>query len=198
MTHESQTWAEILPAIFARQEELMAKYKEMEKLPDPPLSLHTMHGQRILKDFAWRTIEEMSEAFEQLVSGEKEGYHGEEMADALHFIVELMIFAGISPAQCLAVLPVFPPTTVNDSWQTDKKLFWDATYSLGLAMHHLKNKPWKKTQVPTDEGAFRQHVLIAFKAHIDLWAGTGFTLQHLFNFYFKKSAVNQQRQQGNY
>jgi len=47
----SLTWAEKLSQIFARQTELMEKYRHIEQLPEAPLPLHHHLSQRILKDF---------------------------------------------------------------------------------------------------------------------------------------------------
>jgi hypothetical protein len=61
-----------LISIFGRQKELMNKYHDIEKniglmqTEDCPVNLHDKRGQARLKDFAWRTTEEIAEAMETL------------------------------------------------------------------------------------------------------------------------------------
>jgi hypothetical protein len=61
-----------LISIFDRQKELMTKYHDIEKniglmqTEDCPVNLHDKRGQARLKDFAWRTTEEIAEAMETI------------------------------------------------------------------------------------------------------------------------------------
>lgn len=195
-----ETWGEIIVAIFARQKELMVKYKEIEQLPAAPVSLHTAAGQRVIKDFAWRAVEELTESYEAF---EKHGnreialQHGlEELADSVHFFVELLIFAGITPGQCFTRTDRVPSLGSPDDDPT--VYYWEFTYKLGLAMNFLRNKAWKKSQVPTDEARFRTTILDAWDALIDVWRTLGCTQDDIYNYYFKKSDVNAFRQRSNY
>lgn len=193
------TWAEILRMIFTRQGELIEKYREIEQLPAPPISLHHASGQRILKDFAWRTTEELTESYEARIKHSDEEVareHAlEEMADALHFLVELLIYAGITADMVLSSgMMTWPDIekAKSTAW------FWNATYQLGIAMNFLRNKAWKQAQVPTDEARFRVALQSAFHAHVELWASEGLTQEDMFNFYFRKSEVNKFRQRSQY
>lgn len=202
------TWDETLAAIFARQYELMMKYKTIEQLPDPPVPLHHQHGQRIIKDFAWRVTEELTESFE---AWQKHGddyevaqLHAlEELADAMHFFVELCLFAGVTVEQCLnhmqhAYPPVAQSGTVHAGERHSAVAYWTVVYQLGIAMNFLKNKAWKTSHVPTDEGRFREALLIAFASLVQLWASLGYEMQDLHAFYFRKSEVNKFRQRSAY
>lgn len=195
-----ETWEETIVQIFTRQRELMDRYKEIEKLPDPPVSLHHPNGQRIIRDFAWRATEEMAESFEAWTSwmGRHETtaliHQCEELADALHFLTELMIFAGIGPEQ----MPPFPVSSSNDV--TMGEYYWNATYQLGVAMNFLRNKSWKQHHVPTDVVRFKDQLICAFAAHLEVWANAsgGLKSSDLHSFYFRKSQVNRFRQRSNY
>ena len=207
-----ETWAEVLGAIFGRQRELMVKYKEIEHLPEPPVPLHTLAGQRVIKDFAWRTVEELTESYEawEKHQGDRsvaELHALEELADSFHFFVELLHFAGITAQQCFDTVLEFPYVdrlTRDFPHQTDENryrrisLYWSATYRIGIAMNFLRNKPWKQSQVPTDERRFREACLVAFAALVDCWAGIGYTMEELFQFYMRKSEVNKFRQRSEY
>lgn len=192
-------WSVTVKTIFDRQRELMVKYKEIEQLPDAPVSLHTLTGQKLIKDFAWRTTEELCESFEAWGKHDKEmaKLHAcEELADAMHFFVELLIFAGIHEDSCVAVLPLFPDQ--NRSFYVTPAKYWNPVFQLGIAMNFLRNKPWKQSQVATDEGRFRTQLLWTWRAMIVLWAELGLTQEQLYTFYFRKSMVNQFRQRSNY
>ena len=91
--------------IFINQGELMVKYKSIEQMPDWPLHFQSKNSQVWFKDFLWRTVEEISEAMEALhlanQSRDPDFIHAqvthffEEISDAIHFLVELMIIADI-------------------------------------------------------------------------------------------------------
>jgi hypothetical protein len=191
--HRNRAWTTILRAIFEQQRLLMQQYKEIEQLPAAPLPLHTPRSQVVLKDFAWRTTEELCEAYNALVSQVRQADEPHpieaftELADALHFFVELMIFAGVTADQCSGM--GYPSARVP----VIEELYWRTHYQLGMAMHELKCKPWKQTPVATNEGAFRSRLLIAFEAFIALWSVLGATPADVDRHYFRKHRTNQTR-----
>lgn len=191
-------WNGIVEAMFEQQRQIMVKYKEIEQLPDPPLSLHTTHGQRIIKDFAWRVTEELTESYEALLKddGAEEVKHRgfEELADATHFLVEMLIFTGVSSSGCLAITPTFRPhmqTSITCA-------YWNMTYQLGLAMHFLKNKAWKKSRVATDEASFRAAMVKAWVMLLRCWAVLGCEQSDLFKYYSEKTEIILTRQRNGY
>lgn len=97
-----------LAHIFLHQWELIEKYHGIELKKDPmipatyPVDIDSFHGQRRIKDFMWRIVEELGEAANCLknkpwkqtqVLTDKEHFK-EEIADAFHFFVELCIIIG--------------------------------------------------------------------------------------------------------
>jgi len=104
-----------LDDIFKLQGELIEEYVKIEAVPQPPLQITSAESQVILKDFISRVIEELGEGFESynlLYTLATEGApvqrmldpiwnFVEEIADAMHFFIELLIFSGISTAQAL-------------------------------------------------------------------------------------------------
>lgn len=190
MTH----WEKVVHDVFDRQESLMQKYQHLEQLPAPPLSLHVAGHQRILKDFAWRVTEELAEAHEayRRYPPGSDGWLqpvSEELADALHFLVELLIFAGVTASQCLKQVSWFPP----DDNQSLEFVQWRATDHLGLAMHELRNKAWKQETVSTDEASCRRHLVLTFAAHMDIWASLGFDSEDLSRAFISKHEKNKAR-----
>ena len=189
----------VMRAIFFKQAELMAKYKEIEQLPAAPVSLHTASGQRIIKDFAWRTVEELTESAE---AWEKHGEDAaisrdhalEELADAVHFFVELCIFAGLTPDQCAG--PIIELVWTDDLAVVNA--YWTFVKKLGIAMNFLRNKAWKQSQVPTDERRFRLALIEASDALMGIWGALRCSKDDLYTFYMKKHAVNTFRQRSKY
>src|SRR6266550_4839551 len=108
---------DLLRALFNRQRELMRKYHFIEQaniegaIPhglnheDPHasgLDIQTKQAQQRLKDFFWRITEELGEAANTLKNKPwkithmvtDEVHFREELIDALHFFIEMMILAG--------------------------------------------------------------------------------------------------------
>lgn len=192
------TWDEIVGMIFERQRFLMDQYKPIEQLPDPPVSLHTPHGQRIIRDFAWRVTEELTESHEAFIKHQDAMLAKcaglEELADAVHFLVELLIFSGVSAAACLNKTPSYKyrnGTSITGA-------YWDVVYKMGLAMNYLKNKSWKRTHILTDEAKFRAAILEAWASMVKCWSILGCEQEEIFNYYFAKSAIIDQRLRENY
>jgi hypothetical protein len=193
------TWAEMLAMIFIKQEQLMTKYRDIEGLPDWPISLHTHSGQKVVKDFAWRTVEELTESYEAWFKHrnhlDAEPHALEELADAMHFFVELMIYAGMSYDAALVAMRDFP---IERRKTSSSDGYWQVTFKIGVAMNFLKNKAWKQSQVSTDVGRFFMALAEAHQAMLFLWVDLGYTKEHLFDYYFRKSAVNEFRQRSAY
>lgn len=104
-----------LKKMFSLQKELLNGYIGIEGLPEYPLDLNTKENQILLKDFNARVVEELGEAMEsyELIMGSPELNNGtadvkphlanfnEELADAMHFMLELLIFSGITEEQIM-------------------------------------------------------------------------------------------------
>jgi dimeric dUTPase (all-alpha-NTP-PPase superfamily) len=210
-----------LEAIFNRQHELMEKYGPIEKASglvqteDCPVNLHDKRGQARLKDFAWRITEEIAEAIEVVArhSGwstvpAETSHAREEMADALHFLTELSILAGLEPAWILGHYANGPAGNLSPLLGHPSGDIEDYSYittavtlfvtRLGIAMNCLKNKPWKQTHMETDVNTFREALRTAWYAFGYLLSTLGFTEKMVYDYYFRKSEVNKFRQRSNY
>jgi len=198
-----------LKMIFNRQKELMEKYHDIEAkfrlTSDCPVNMHDGKGQLLLKDFAWRTTEELAEAMDAL--GQKEDIIKiqEEVADALHFLVEMGILSGIDYTE------VVPPTLLTKDEDSLDILFNMAsipllkTYAfnqvitnLGMTCHTLKNKPWKQTQMLTDTNEYKKRYVQTFCSFIVFCISMDMDSDRLFELYFKKATVNSFRQRSKY
>jgi hypothetical protein len=100
-----------IETIFNKQEELLSAYLNIEKLEPWPYDLNSPSHQIILKDFIARVVEELGEGYESYealvnlhINGQSENSNmipllfnfSEELADALHFLIETFIVCGIT------------------------------------------------------------------------------------------------------
>ncbi len=191
--------------IWTLQEELIIEYQNIEKLPSYPLQLDLRASQTLLKDFIARVVEELAEADEHGRHSRIQLYK-EELADALHFLTETLIFTMsyeevINRASnlmylkeniissCLMSTKV-PPTQTH--W------FWETTYHLKLAANALKNKPWKQTEMRAQSEIFKNHLVEALITFL-----TGYKTIHMdsldiFAEYYKKNRINHFRIKSKY
>lgn len=225
----NMTWPnDRLIQIFDRQRELMHVYEGIEAengllLSDSvPVDLDHRFGQARLKDFAWRFTEELGEAASTL--DEKGMYHAdtrEEVIDAFHFLVELMILAGATPELlvrgCCEKEGISMEETFGDlldmwyfaaaprkmstrhvTFEDIRDGMFNSIQKLAGAMHCLKQRPWKKERLPTDVDKFRDGLVDTFFYFGCLLQTMGLTTRDTFQIYFAKSEVNKRRQTSNY
>lgn len=198
-----------LDLIFQRQHALMSKYIPIEvknglcHTVDCPVDLNDRMGQARLKDFFWRTTEELTEAAEaQRVHPELRSHTLEELADALHFLVEAHLLAGISPVEVIDSKGRFCKLERLVEWATPRHdldaCCFEVVYLLGCASNCLKNRPWKQNHQLTDRFKFVNFMRATIPALIDAFVRMGLTHKDIFRIYWKKSEVNQFRQRSNY
>lgn len=82
--------------------------------------------------------------------------------------------------------------------QIIKDFMWRVTEEIGEAANCLKNKPWKSTEMLTDEAHYKEELMDALHFFIELLILSGFTAESAYDLYFKKNKVNQFRQGSNY
>lgn len=209
-----------LALIFERQHHLATKYLPIEKengllqTEDLPVNINDRKGQARLKDFAWRTMEELFEATDALVQHPDNPEHFlEEMIDALHFFTELNILCGITAEKIKQYFEVDDRDTMeflsevastidcgSSAIANDASLIYITIgQCIGNAMNRLKNKPWKQTHIVTDEQAFMDCLMPAWLGFFRvLGCKHGLTYSDIFTLYFKKSEVNKFRIRSGY
>lgn len=199
-----------LTAIFHHQEDLAKKYVDVERkngigygLLSGPFDLDDKKCQALMKDFAWRVTEELGEAIDAGMNPPLVGenvHAQEEIADGLHFLIELLIIAGMSEADFEK--PILGEDRLKFMFLEPYTYEFHPTEHflrcLGMAMNCLKNKPWKQTQFPTDPSALRQWLREALKAYIQVARTYQMTADTLYDMYFRKNQVNQFRVRSNY
>lgn len=216
---------DIFEAIFEKQLGLMHKYEPIEKrngavVPEPVgdsegaypvFSIDDPKVQMRLKDMFWRATEELAEAFEtrsitiRELSGWKQSqpddvrHTYEELIDAIHFLVEASIIAGVKHTEVTALYRKRRDgqRLITESTRHEVLAF-RIIRELGLAANTLKNKPWKQSHMATDQPRFMSHLGLAWDAFFNLFEEAKLTEQDIYLLYFKKNAVNQFRQRSNY
>lgn len=199
-----------LEIIFDRQKELAEKYDHIEEasgigigiLNGGQFDINEKRSQALCKDFAWRITEELTESYEALSANDI--HHAkEELADSLHFMVELLIKCGMGFHFIKASFKNTGRDVLDDIFKFYNNSlscgsYWEVTFFLGKAMNCLKQKPWKQTHVLTDEFRFRQNLIDSFFCIISVAKYLGMNSTELLNYYFKKSKVNEFRQESKY
>lgn len=179
-----------LEQIFVHQLALTNQFRQIELanglLDYPgeiPFDLKSPKAQKQLRATAWFIVEEIGEALEADGSPE-------ELADVLHFIVELCLFSGVTP---------------NDIHSKG----WEALFelcspfsqrllirNLAAAMHCLKAKPWKVNPKVSDTYQYKDFLVQVFYSFISFAKFYGLTANGLFYAYMGKAQVNQERIDG--
>ncbi len=189
--------------IFNYQHQLALKYLPIEKSNGLlqsdaiPGSIHDRFVQARIKDMTWRSMEEVAEALEAYEAGDDVHFY-EELADALHFLVEKMLIVGFEPKHTLE--HYF--NSLHTSGQSRGRQLNSAVVgyltAAGLSCNCLKNKPWKTSHMLTDTTKFMANIEHEWLSFIMLCKVAGFTPESLFNMYMRKNAVNQFRQNSGY
>ena len=214
----------MLELMFERQHGLAIKYLPIEKengllqTEDFPVMLDSRKGQARLKDFAWRTMEELFEATDALVQHPDNVEHFlEEMIDSLHFFLELNLLAGIGPKEIKEYYNIpdgvdmfeYLETVANTVETFGKEeiktisdpllIYVTIGQCIGNAMNRLKNKPWKQTHMVTDKAAFHDCIMPVWLGYFRILGHKhGLSAKDIFTLYFKKSEVNKFRIRSGY
>lgn len=209
----------VAPRIFEAQTELMKRYHAIEKASnaticvEPPYSLNSPQVQARIKDLFWRTTEELVEACEnntfigdhwqEFYTKDPDVRHFiEELSDALHFLVESTITAGLTHSQVVNIEILNVDTDRPRGGITTRGVYnlycQYVVLHLGLAANTLKNKPWKQTHVETDTQKFTNYLGEAWNAFLLLFNYIGVKPLELFHIYHRKHQVNRWRQDTNY
>lgn len=132
-----------LEKIYDLQKELLNEYVKIEGLPPYPININSKKSQILIKDFVGRVIEELAEGYESMIevvkiTKENKFFFGdvkiseiqravnhlqnvsEEMADAMHFMVELLIYSNIQPEDINSYITKVTPI-IYDGWDVIRR-----------------------------------------------------------------------------
>ena len=77
-------------------------------------------------------------------------------------------------------------------------LYANCTLAFNIARNTLKNKPWKQTQMKTDEANYRMLIIEGFVKLIEFFEFAGLTEDDIYFLYYKKNMVNNFRIRSKY
>lgn len=186
--------------IFEKQSHLMYRFETAEVengfthwpgvIPDE--CFDHRRAQAKLRMLAGYVVEEIAEALDEKWCGST-NFH-EEIADAFHYLVELLIVSGV-PIQHGDLESTFA-TAMKFTCQAEGMEWSQFIVTLMRAINMLKNKPEKKRLRPLDLGLFRVRLVQAFEYFIAAAKHDGITAEILAASYFSKADVNNQRLDG--
>lgn len=188
-----------LDNVFQHQLALMEKYHKIEGREQYP-NLDTREGQQVVKDFLWRITEEVGEALDSDLGI---NHIKEELADGLHFLIELAILTGRQDEVKKEIhYRQWTPNQEIKGADFHTRLRYESIHNfliqVAMVGRVCKNKPWKQTQIPLDQIAFTTALVDLAEEYFLLCECYYDTQEEIYSFYLRKAQVNQFRQRSGY
>lgn len=183
-----------LKQIFDKQKELLEKYRDIENMP-VKVDINNAQHQKLLKEFTFRGIEELAEAYEAFLDKNNEHFI-EELSDAIHFFTEVLLMVEINSEEIKSI-DKFKSKIINYS---DILIYylWSSTYDFSIACNRLKCKPWKQTQILTDIDNYKGLLIHAYNNFMQTLNDLGFSGKEILDIYMQKHLVNKFRIRSKY
>lgn len=207
-----------LEEIFQRQasyvRDLAPTYKHNgfeQHAQSMPWDLDGRGTQEEFRLLAWRFTEEIIESYQAshfctVPSPSQEEHFREELADSLHFFVELCLATGVQRAELLTGMPLAPWKDHADSLEEffrDTKSgamifegddpFFEVIRAMGLAMANLRQRPWRVDRRQTDRRRWVMGMHLVFRSFVSLCLYFKINAFQIHEAYFKKAKTNDQR-----
>jgi hypothetical protein len=172
-------------------------------IPLEPYDLNDYRLQIRVKDLFWRATEELAEAVEAWTEPTRNHFN-EELADAFHFFVEACCLTeclwddtkiAVIQEDCWQGLDRALP---RSSFESFEMYCFSFVTQMGLAANCLKNKPWKQTQMMTDQVKFRIIMDRAWAYFCYMLSASRLKFPEFCDLVLRKGEVNKFRQRSNY
>lgn len=188
-----------LSEIEEKQMEIMFRYEPSEKEIFENFDIDTYEDQEIFKKYCWRVTEELTEALEDTSHPQ---HFKEEITDAFNFLLELYNLYGWSVTD-LSSLNYVPNGKGEDLFLPENKstlesMVMQVVKQIGLSANLLKNRKWRQSQYLVDLYIFEKRFKLIWDYFLKLLAGTGISVQELFDQWSLKYQVNLYRIRTNY
>jgi dimeric dUTPase (all-alpha-NTP-PPase superfamily) len=200
-----------LAEIFTRQLEYYNSLRPVVELENGllfweyPLTWNDREQQEHLRVLAWRLTEELIE----VINSETREEALEEYADCLHFLIEISLASGVTECELFSGIENSKPVEGQDylsmiftivesepnRTSVNSILVLATINALGQAMHHLRQRPWRREDRPSDRKAFVLGLHFTFLAFICACCNL-FSSDEIYQAYFRKSRINDERQAG--
>lgn len=184
----------MLKKLFEFQRGLMEKLAPVERElgyspPPVPLDFRQRQHQDWFRLMSWYLTEEIVET---LTSGPEE--HSSELADCLHFAIELCILSGLDGEEFSRRFEQAEQLDLFEEAPEEYSLT-DVLISLGLAVNLLKAKHWKRNPQDTDIPELQSHLFSMLYRLICVIRSEGYCYHDI---YMDKHKVNEKRIETNY
>ena len=178
---------------------------------DMPWDLNGRHSQEEFRLLAWRTTEEIVEAM-QIWEGNHDAFRTErfqeEVADALHFFIELCLATDVREDTLL--MGIDGAVFMQDRDRLEEFFYIVSREALRIHLHesdpwyefiralahaimHFRQRPWRTDFRETDRRAWVMGLHLAFRSFVEACIQSDVTAEALHSAYFKKAKVNIQR-----
>lgn len=184
--------------IFGLQKELKFKFEPQAKQDFDNFDLDTFESQEVIKKYAWRITEELTEMLEAYykdsLPGEKE-HVWEEAIDAFNFFIELCNLVGATPESGKIKTQVpeymdFHFTQMHEYIVDPEIITLKIVYWLGMVCNHLKSREWRKSQYLVDEYRFWPNFQNLWDSFMLLFYIFGWDSKDIAYYYSLKYQVN--------
>lgn len=190
--------------IFEKQKELKFKFEPKAQQDFDHFDLDTFESQEVIKKYAWRITEELTEMLEAYYQKAKPGeaeHVYEEAIDAFNFFIELCLLVGYTPDNGEAHL--VKPENIGYEFYDERPNDPEACalhiiYRLGLVCNHLKAREWRQSQYLVDLYKFWEDFYQLWFAFMELFVCFGWEAQEIADYYSLKYQVNSFRITTNY
>jgi len=192
-----------LEQIYNHQRKLMFQFEKIElengllESGKIPLDMDTAAGQARLRNFAGRVTEEIVEAINEDAQEMQV-----ELADVMHFFVELLILADIRPGDIQAQPIDHERDRLDELMSYNESpliriemvvCLYEVIRKLWTATNYLKQKAWKQNKRESDLLCYERHIGYSFRYFLFAVSRFGITSQQFFDLYMGKAKVNQDR-----
>lgn len=193
---------DILEKIFEKQKELMDLYWTEPVWED----IDTLKGSQEIRKYSKYAVEELAEAYDSFRDHwhELDIHTHEELIDSLHFFVEKLLISNLTYKKILFYLGF---KSSEEFWEKVTSLvcsdsveesLWRATYWINISDNRLRNKEWKKEQLPTNRDLFYKECSFGFLFYIVSLCQLKLDPELLWEYYSRKNKVNHFRINSNY
>lgn len=193
-----ETAEEMLDIMLDRQSKLEDVYYLIERRGSKTFTINSRIGQVWTKDFLWRMMEEVGEFLDAKYVEDDYEHYREELADSFHFVLGLTIILGKHEIMKKAVKEYFSQNMSSSQPEPFENCVAYLVRSSGMLANTLKMKPWKQTDVLTDEAKFDEWMACTIISFLHLCNQVHVSFEDLYVLYWKKSEVNLFRQRSKY
>jgi NTP pyrophosphatase (non-canonical NTP hydrolase) len=172
-----------------------------------PMAINGRHAQEQFRLLAWRINEEVYEALKEWEKGVScdPGEYREEVADVMHFLVELCLFCGITPVEFATggekeleseedYLSIsFKRVQFYPNRMEGREAWGMFLTALAELMMCFRQRPWRTDERLTDFGKLKFHFGVLWLGFCAACVATGIGASTLYSHYFAKSIINEER-----